>query len=452
MSVVILAEKPDMGRKIAESLGQKKAHRGYIELTNGDIVTWAIGHIVRLKTPDTYSEYKEWTLESLPIIPNPMLYEVDPSKKGQFQIINDLLSKAHTCIIATDPGREGEHIARTIIRACKYKGKLLRLWIHDLTPSTIREGFKDLQDASKYDNLSAAAQVRAYADYWIGVTATRFFTLVAREVTGENTLLSAGRVQTPTLRIIYDRELAIEEFKPEPFYIVHTKFQHSNGIYSGQWFKETNDGRVTRFESKEEAEKIVQKIEGQSAVVTHYEEKTVKRNAPQLLHSTSIKTAARKELGFSIDKTMKVLQSIYDKGYVTYLRTSSRHLSENAADQLADRLAAMQKDKKYAHLFPEKIKSLKGNKRYVDDAKATEHHAIVPTGEIPTDVTADEEKLYELILRYILHNFSPTFFNDNNRLGEEGLRCNLSNEMYFFIDSRMMMGGLRHMKRNGQNL
>lgn len=135
-----------------------------------------------------------------------------------------------------------------------------------------------------------------------------------------------------------------------------------------------------------------------------------------------------------------------------YPRTSSRHLSENAADQLADRLAAMQKDKKYAHLFPEKIKSLKGNKRYVDDAKATEHHAIVPTGEIPTDVTADEEKLYELILRYILHNFSPTFFNDNNRLGEEGLRCNLSNEMYFFIDSRMMMGGLRHMKRNGQNL
>lgn len=399
---VVLAEKPDMGKKIAEAFSVKKNNKGYIELTNGDVVTWAIGHLIRLKTPDQYDQYKEWRLDQLPIIPDPMLSEVDPEKKQQFDVIRKLLDKAETCIIATDPGREGEHIARTILEACNYKGKLLRLWIHDLTPETIKHGFQQLKDASLYNNLAAAADARAKADYWIGFTATRFFTLVAREVTGENTLLSAGRVQTPTLRIVYDRELAIEQFKSEPFYVVHAKFQHTNGSYSGQWFKETNEDRLTRFSSKAEAEKIIKKISGQTAVVVHYEEKMVQRQAPQLLHSTSIKTAARKELGFSIEKTTKVLQSIYDKGYVTYPRTSSRHLSVNAANQLVSRLESLRNEKKYAHLFPDDIRSLTGNARYVDDAKATEHHAIVPTGKNPANLTEDEIKLYELILRYTL--------------------------------------------------
>ncbi|MGG2201898.1 DNA topoisomerase [Paenibacillus validus] len=404
---VILAEKPDMGRNIAEALGTAKSNRGYIELKNGDVVTWALGHIIQLKTPDAYPQYKEWRLDALPIIPEPMMSEVDPNKKDQFQIIKELLAKADCCVIATDPAREGEHIGRTIISACGFKGKLQRLWISDLTPATIRTGFQQLKDGSETFHLAESAKVRAYADYWMGFTATRFFTLAAQEVTSEKTVLSAGRVQTPTLRIVYDREIAIEQFTPQPFYVIIADMLAATGSYKAQWFKDVDEGRISRFDSKDDAEAIRKKITGQTGSVTHYEEKQVKRHAPQLLHSTSIKSAARKELGFSIDKTVKVLQSVYDKKFCTYPRTSSRHLSENAADQLAERLAAIRAESKYKHLFPDEIRSLKGKTRFVDDAKATEHHAIVPTGINPTGLTEDEEKLYALILRYTLAAHHP---------------------------------------------
>lgn len=404
---VILAEKPDMGRNIAEVLGVKKSNRGYIELQNGNIVTWAIGHLIRLRTPDAYPEYKEWRMDALPIIPEPMQSEVDPDRKDQFTVIRELLAKADSCVIATDPGREGEHIGRTIVTACGFKGKLLRLWIRDLTPATIRAGFDQLQSATDYDNLAAAARTRANADYWIGFTATRFFTLAAQEVTGEKAVLSAGRVQTPTLRIVYDRELAIETFTPQPFYQLQATFTANGGSYKGKWFKLQDGERISRLDTKEEAEALRKKVAGQPGTVTHYEEKQVKRYAPQLLDSTSIKTAARKQLGFSIATTDMTLQSIYDKGFVTYPRTSSVHLSENAADQLAERLAAIRSESKYASWFPDEIRSLKGKSRFVDDQKAAEHHAIVPTGQNPTGLDADEEKLYAIILRTTLAAHHP---------------------------------------------
>ncbi|MCP1312106.1 DNA topoisomerase III [Paenibacillus tyrfis] len=404
---VILAEKPDMGRNIAEALGAAKSNRGYIELKNGDVVTWAIGHIIRLKTPDAYEQYKDWSMESLPVIPEPMMSEVDPDKKDQFKIIKELLAKADCCVIATDPAREGEHIGRTIISACGYKGKLQRLWISDLTPATIRTGFQQLKDGSETLHLAESAKVRAYADYWIGFTATRFFTLAAQEVTSEKAVLSAGRVQTPTLRIVYDREMVIEQFTPQPFYVIVADMQAASGSYKAQWFKDVDEGRIYRFESKEDAEAIRKKIAGQTGTVLQYEEKQVKRYAPQLLQSRSIKTAARKELGFSMEKTVKVLQSVYDKGFVTYPRTSSHHLSENVADQLAERLAAIRVESKYKHLFPDEIRSLKRKSRFVDNSKATEHHAIIPTDINPTGLSEDEEKLYALILRHTLAAHHP---------------------------------------------
>lgn len=404
---VILAEKPDMGRTIADVLGIRKHHRGYIECKNGDIVTWAIGHLVRLKAPDQYERYKEWRIDTLPVIPDPMLYEVDPDKKEQFFVIKGLLEKAECCVIATDPGREGEHIGRTILQACGFKGKLKRLWIDDLTPSTIKAGFQNLKDGSETVNLGKAAKVRAYADYWMGFTATRFFTLIAYEITKEKAILSAGRVQTPTLRIVYDRELAIENFVPKTFYGLEAVFETDEGQYRGQWFKVLEDNKKkTRFDTKMEAENVLKKIQGKSGVITHFEEKKVRRQSPQLLHSTSIKSAAREAYGFSIDETMKVLQSIYDKGYVTYPRTSSRHLSENAADQLVINLQSIA-DGKYSSLFPEEIQSLKGNSRYVNNQKAKEHHAIVPTGKDPSGLTGKEAQLYQLILRYTLAAHYP---------------------------------------------
>lgn len=281
------------------------------------------------------------------------------------------------------------------------------MWIDDLTPATIRTGFQQLKDGADTFFLAESAKVRAYADYWMGFTATRFFTLAAQEVTNEKTVLSAGRVQTPTLRIVYDRELAIENFTAQPFFTLMIELVAKTGSYKAQWFKQFDDRMVYRFDTKEEAETIRKKIAGQTGTVTRYEEKQVKRHAPQLLHSTSIKTAARKELGFSIDKTVKVLQSVYDKGFITYPRTSSRHLSENAADKLAADLTTIREASSYKNLFPDNIRSLKGKSRFVDNKKAAEHHAIVPTGQNPSGLSDDEQKLYALILRYTLAAHHP---------------------------------------------
>lgn len=403
---VILAEKPDMGRKIAEALGEKKKGKGYIELQNGDVVTWAIGHLIRLKTPDAQDEkYKKWSLETLPLTFRPDL-EVDPNKQEQFEVIRRLLEKAEACIIATDPGREGELIGRWILEVAKYQGRVLRLWIDDLTPATIQEGFHRLKDGAETFLLGEAAKVRAYADYWVGMTATRFFTLLARDVTKENTLLSAGRVQTPTLRIVYDREQAIENFQPEPFFTLAATFAAPVGTYTGQWFRKTGDETLSRFSRKEEAEAVQKKIKGKPGTVVEYSVKEIKRAAPQLLDSTAIKVAARKMLGFSAAKTDQVLQSLYDQGFCTYPRTASRHLSENAARQLTENLRKLREKSPYRTLFPERIDNLE-NRRFVDDQKAKEHHAIVPTGLQPANLNADEEKLYELILRHTLAAYHP---------------------------------------------
>lgn len=411
---VILAEKPDMGKNIAQALGIKKTNRGFIELSNGDIVTWAIGHLIRLKTPDAYPQYKKWSLDTLPIIPHEMEFEVDPSKSDQLQIIKSLLLKSTTCIIATDPGREGEWIARTILNYCSYRGKLLRLWIDDLTPETIIQGFDRLLDGNDTYLLGEAARVRAYADYWMGFTATRYFSLKATEITKEKVLLSAGRVQTPTLRIVYDREIAIDQFVSQPFYSLECIFSSDQGRYTGRWFRQSDEGIISRVESKAEVESLHKKITNNKGHVLSVETKDIRRQAPQLLHSTSIKVEARKSLGFSIQKTVKVLQAVYDKGCCTYPRTSSRHLSENKAGELLSHLNQIKQSSTLSSIFPEYLQPLQGNKRFVDNMKATEHHAIVPTNETPADkkgtdkeLTKDEELLYNLILTHTLAAHYP---------------------------------------------
>ncbi|MGG3471510.1 DNA topoisomerase [Neobacillus pocheonensis] len=417
---VILAEKPAMGTDIAQALGLKSKGRHYHTLTNGDVVTWAIGHVIQQKEPDSYPEYKEWKLENLPFIPDPVLTEVDPDKKDQVKAIRELVSKAKCVVIATDAGREGEHIARLTLQECNYPvnepGRALRLWLSDLTPETIQKAYANMKDARHYDNLAASAQVRANADFWMGITATRFFSIMVKDISKEAATLSAGRVQTPTLRIVYDREMAIQNFVPQPFYVLVSEFQTTNGNYPGQWFKENAEGKaVYRFDTKEKADEIRKKVQGQQGSVIQYTEKSVKRSAPLLLHETSVKSEARKQLGFSLQKTKKVLQEVYEKKFCSYPRTNSRHLSENAADELLERLTKLQKTSKYQEYFPETLESIKGKTRFVDNKKVGEHHAIVPTDRNPEDfkndekykLTADEEKLYELILRHTLAAFHP---------------------------------------------
>lgn len=417
---VILAEKPAMGTDIAQALGLKSKGRHYHTLTNGDVVTWAIGHVIQQKEPDTYPEYKEWKLENLPFIPDPVLTEVDPDKEDQVKAIRELVSKAKCVVIATDAGREGEHIARLVLQECRYPvnepGRALRLWLSDLTPETIQKAYANMKDARQYENLAASAQVRANADFWMGITATRFFSVMVRDFAQERVTLSAGRVQTPTLRIVYDREMAIQNFVAKPFYVLVSEFQTSSGNYPGQWFKLNEEGKaVYRFDNQIKAEEIQKKVQGQQGSVIQYTEKSVKRYAPQLLHEGSIKSEARKQLGFSLQKTKKVLQAVYDKKYCTYPRTDSRHMSENAADELLEKLTKLKETSKYQQYFPATLESIKGKTRFVDNKKVTEHHAIVPTDRNPEHykndedkkLTADEEKLYELILRHTLAAFHP---------------------------------------------
>ncbi|BFH18212.1 hypothetical protein J6TS7_29580 [Paenibacillus dendritiformis] len=415
---VILAEKPDMGHNIAEALGLLKKGRHFDKLKNGDAVTWAIGHVIQQKEPDSYEEYKEWRLDNLPFLPDPVRTEVDRSKKEQMEAIHDLVKRAKTVVIATDAGREGEHIARLILKECKYPihepGRAKRLWIADLTPESIRSAYRNLKDASEYDNLAASAQVRANADFWMGITATRFFSVLAREVTQEKTTLSAGRVQTPTLRIVYDREMAIQNFVAKSFYVLIGDFESSQGTYRAQWFKETHEGNISRFDTKDEAQAIQELTEGKTGHVLSYEEKEAKRQAPLLFDEGALKAAARKQLGFGLKKSTQLLQAVYEKRYCTYGRTDSRYLNDNAADQLEASLNKLKEKSRYKAWFPG-ITSIKEKSRFVNNKKVKEHHAIVPTELNPDDfkdhpkykLTDDEEKLYALILRHTLAAFYP---------------------------------------------
>lgn len=270
---------------------------------------------------------------------------------------------------------------------------------------------KNLRDSEALQFLGDAAQARSYADYWLGFTASRFFSLLAQEISGGRANLSAGRVQTPTLRLVYDREMAMEQFVSKPFYTLIAEFHNSLGTYKGQWFSED----INRFEDVAKAEDMKRKILGQHGEVTRFSSKKVKRQAPQLFKSSALKSASRKQLGFSTVRTTATLQALYDKGYVSYPRSDSRHLSENKADELAKHLNALREKSRYASSFPDSLESLKGNPHFVDDKKAATHHAIVPTDKNPAQhagdpkqsLTADEEKLYELILRHTLAAHHP---------------------------------------------
>ncbi|MFB8378137.1 type IA DNA topoisomerase [Paenibacillus taichungensis] len=402
---VILAEKPDMGASIAQALGISSKKRGYIELQNGDVVTWAIGHLVQEKTPDAYPEYKEWNWDSLPIIPAKMVTEVDPKKLDQFNIVKDLLFKSKDCILATDPDREGEYIGRLILNQCGYTKKFKRLWIDDLTESTIQNGMRNLKESDDFELLGLAAQTRSYADYWLGFTASRFFTLIGREASGGFASLPAGRVQTPTLRLVYDRELEMENFTPKPFYVLQADIQTSKGSFKGQWYHGEGPDKVTRFTLKDKADELKKKITAGKGRILSYKTRKVKRQAPQLFNSSALKTEARKKLAFSTVQTTKHLQSLYDKGYISYPRADSRHLSENKADELANHLQIILAKGEYKTWFPQELISLKGKARFVDDKKAATHHAIVPTDKIADPnkpLTPDEVKLHELILKQTL--------------------------------------------------
>ncbi len=385
---LIIAEKPSVARDIAAVIGGVKRHNGYIE-AKGYMVTWAIGHLVTLADAHDYdAKYKRWNLEDLPIIPKPFRLKIIDSSKEQYKIVASLLKQTEEVIIATDAGREGQLIYELIALSVGYKGQAKRLWLSSMTEEAIRNAMKHLKNNSEYKNLYYAGFARAQADWLTGINATRAIT------THTGTLLTIGRVQTPTLAMIVQRDLEIEHFTPESYFELEAVFAHENGDYRGKWF---NESKKTRFNVLEDAKLILAKVEGEPAHITKLAQKAVQEQPPQLFDLTSLQRRANQKYGFTADETLKLAQSLYETHKVlTYPRTDSRYLSDDIVPTLHQRLNAVSKT------FPELgtfiPQFIRPTKRVVNAAKVSDHHAILPTEKpVSTTLRINERKIYELV-------------------------------------------------------
>lgn len=400
MKSLVLAEKPSVAREIARVLGCKKVHKSYIE-GNKYVVTWALGHLVELKMPEHYDKrYKTWRLEDLPIIPEKMGLKIIKQTSGQFKAIEQLSKRKDIkdCIIATDAGREGELVARWILEMIRWKKPLKRLWISSHTDRSIKEGFRNLRPGRDFDKLYQSAVCRAEADWLIGLNVSRALTTKYQDP------LSAGRVQTPTLSLIYEREKMIQSFVPKEYWTIHAVI----GPLQTKW--ERNGEQ--RIFSKEEAEHIAEKINGKKGTVLSVHRKQKTEHQPLPYDLTELQRDANIRFGFSAKKTLSVLQRLYEyHKLVTYPRTDSRYLTTDMEATMLERLQGM------ASAYSEEVKPLLANKgrvvakRVFNNSKVTDHHAIIPTEERVRleDLSADERKIYDLIARRFLTLFYPPY-------------------------------------------
>lgn len=397
MKTLIIAEKPDMGRNIAAAIDPKaKNHRSYIE---GEqyIITWAIGHLIGLAEPDAYDErYKKWNINDLPIIP--VQFKLVPNKKtiDQLKVIGDLAKRSNLLVNSCDAGREGQYIFSLIQRHLKLSQPVKRLWISDLTPETIRKGFAELKEGAEYENLTRAATARSEADWLIGMNGSRAFT------TKHNVLLSVGRVQTPVLALIYDRQKQIEAFSSLKFFELEGHFSQNDLTYQGMWQGE-------RITGQDKAEALAAKVKGKKGKVASYEVKETKEYPFKLYDLTLLQREANGKFAFSAKKTLDTAQALYEKHKViSYPRTNSNYVTEQNIPEMHKTLNALQ-GTVYDDLVKGANRSLvhKGNKFICNPAKVEDHHAILPTNRKANGLSPDEQKLYDLIVRRFLSQFYP---------------------------------------------
>ena len=404
--IVVVAEKPSVGRDIARVLGCTERGEGFLK-GKGYLVTWAVGHLVTLCEPDEIDEkYKKWRMEDLPILPEKIPTKVISQTKAQFSIVKKLINAedAESLICATDAGREGELIFRLIYEQAKCKKPVQRLWISSMTDEAIREGFASLKPAQEYDGLYKSAQCRSQADWLVGMNASRAFTLRF------DALLSIGRVQTPTLAILVKRYHEIADFKPEEYFTVNADF----GDYSGQWFDEKaeDEKKAARIPTKEQADAIAKAVKGKAAQVKNVTAEEKKELPPQLYDLTSLQREANRKLGFTADKTLKIAQELYEKWKaVTYPRTDSRYLPMDMIPRVKQTLQRLPGEYKP---LAENIPCKEGGKlpisrRIFDNEKISDHHAIIPTPQTaPLDkLPPDAKKLFDMIARRLIAVFYP---------------------------------------------
>lgn len=416
MKSLVLAEKPSVAKEIARVLGATGKQKSYYEGSNY-VVTWALGHLVELAEPEDYdTKYKTWQLEHLPIIPDKMNLKVIRETSHQFKAVAQLCKRSDIgeLIIATDAGREGELVARWIMELVHWNKPFKRLWISSQTDQAIRDGFAKLRPGREYDRLYASAVCRAEADWLIGLNVTRALT------SKYNAQLAAGRVQTPTLGMLIDREREIAGFRPVPYWTVHADF----GGFSALWRRdERHDGRLF---DKAEAETIVQRIKGKTAAVEHV--RKTERTEPQPLayDLTELQRDANKRLGFSAKQTSNVLQRLYEQHkLVTYPRTDSRYLPSDIVSTFKSRLESVATGPYATLARPLARKSLTVTKRFVDDSKVSDHHAIIPTEQYVQlgALSPEERRLYDLIVRrFIALFYAPSQYDETSlviRVGDD---------------------------------
>ena len=394
MKKLVIAEKPSVGREIARNLGCFDRSQGYIEGQDW-IVTWALGHLVELAPPQHYSAaWKRWSIRDLPMLPETLEESVIEESKEQFDIISSLLSRSdvESVVIATDAGREGELVARWILKLNDYKGKMERLWISSQTEKAIKEGFSSLHPSSEYDNLYAAAECRADADWYVGMNVTRALTC------HHDAKLSAGMVQTPTLALMTKREDEIEAFLGSYYYSARGDF----GLFAASYYPEENS---IRFTDDKKAEELKEKKD-RSGKVKRIESLEKRDSVPLLYDLTELQRDANTALGFSAKETLDTLQRLYEvHKIVTYPRTDSRYITPDIVPTLKDRVKALQ-GTVFSRVVDEYLEHgfVTDNPRFVDESKVSDHHAIIPTEEkVRLDkLSYDEKRLWELIaLRFL---------------------------------------------------
>lgn len=391
---VCIAEKPSVARDIAEVLGAKQRRDGYYE-GNDYQVTWTFGHFCTLKEPhDYHDQWKFWRLEDLPMIPSTFgikLIENDGVQK-QFKVIEQLVQQCDEVINCGDAGQEGELIQRWVLQKARCAKPVKRLWISSLTEQAIKDGFQKLKDADQYNNLYAAASGRAIGDWLLGMNATRLFT--RKFAAGKKIVLSIGRVQTPTLAMIVQRQKEINAFVSEEYWELKT-------IYRETEFTATID----RLRNIEKAEKGLAYLKEHPFVITSFERKEGKEGNPKLFDLTGLQVEANKKFGYTADDTLKYIQSLYEKKLVTYPRVDTTYLPDDMYPKIPGILQDM---KPYAALIaPLLANPIPKLKAVFDDSKVTDHHAIIPTGVYPNGLGTEEKRVYDLIARRFIAVFYP---------------------------------------------
>jgi len=411
--IVCIAEKPSVARDIARIIGATASHDGYME-GNGFQVTWTFGHLCTLKEPHDYTPmWKTWSLTSLPMIPERFGIKLidDQGIKKQFAIIEGLMQKAERIVNCGDAGQEGELIQRWVMQKAQARCPVSRLWISSMTDEAIREGFQNLKDQADYQPLYMAGLSRAIGDWLLGMNATRLYTLKY----GQNRqVLSIGRVQTPTLALIVNRQKEIDNFKPEPYWVLAT-------IYRNTTFTATKG----KFTSKEEGEAAFQTIEGKPFTVTKVEKKEGKEQPPQLYDLTSLQVDCNRKFGYSAEMTLNLIQTLYERKYTTYPRVDTQYLSDDIYPKCPQTLNGLYQTKfggqaVYAEFIkPIGGKALKKTKRVFDTSKVTDHHAIIPTGVVPQNLSDAERNVFDLVARRFIGVFLPDCkFSTTTVLGE----------------------------------